>query len=333
MDRLQSMQIFCRVIDLNGFAAAARDLNLSPSVVTRLINELEEHLGSRLINRTTRKLVLTEAGERYLEQVRRILADVAQVEAEVGSDTADPRGVLKVLAPPAFAAHQLAPILPRFRALHPRIAIDLSAPGMVETLDENFDVSIIAAQGKPLDGSFVARQLATSAAVLCATPAYLQRHGRPTHPQDLLRHDMLTPKRPCELTFYPELDDQAQGDRPQALTLAVPSPALSTGHLDTIRHATLGAWASGPFLLTSSRTRWHRAPWSGCCRDGVCSRWASTRPSLPEGICQPRPGRSLIFWSAHLKATRAWTPGCQAPHPRPSRCHRKRPELLKAHLP
>ncbi|MBA4110385.1 MAG: LysR family transcriptional regulator [Leptothrix sp. (in: Bacteria)] len=247
MDRLQSMQIFCRVIDLNGFAAAARALNLSPSVVTRLINELEAHLGSRLINRTTRKLVLTDAGERYLEQVRRILADVAQVEAEVGSDAADPRGVLKVLAPPAFAAHQLAPTLPRFRALYPRIDIDLSAPGLVETLDENFDVSIIAAQGKPLDGSFVARHLATSAVVLCATPAYLQRHGRPTHPQDLLRHDMLTPKRPCELTFYPELDGQAESDRPQPLTLAVPSPALSTGHLDTIRHATLAGMGIGGF--------------------------------------------------------------------------------------
>ncbi|MDO9003154.1 MAG: LysR family transcriptional regulator [Aquabacterium sp.] len=247
MDRLQSMQIFCRVIDLNGFAAAARDLNLSPSVVTRLINELEEHLGSRLINRTTRKLVLTEAGERYLEQVRRILADVAQVEAEVGSDAAEPRGVLKVLAPPAFAAHQLAPILPRFRALYPRIAIDLSAPGMVETLDENFDVSIIAAQGKPLDGSFVARRLASSTVVLCASPGYLNQHGRPTHPQELLRHDMLSPKRPCELTFYPEPDGQADGSRPQPLTLSLPSPTLSTGHLDTTLHATVAGLGIGGF--------------------------------------------------------------------------------------
>ncbi|MGH6646050.1 LysR family transcriptional regulator [Aquabacterium sp.] len=238
MDRLQSMQIFCRVIDLNGFAAAARDLDLSPSVITRLINELEEHLGSRLINRTTRKLVLTEAGERYLEHVRRILADVAQVEAEVGSDTAEPRGMLKVLAPPAFAAHQLARVLPVFRAQFPHIAIDLSAPGMVETLDENFDVSIIGVRGKPLDGNFVARQLARSTVVLCASPAYLSQHGHPTSPQDLLQHDMISPKMPCELTFHP-----APGEPIPQTTVSVPlhltSPILSTGHLETSLAATM----------------------------------------------------------------------------------------------
>ena len=250
MDRLQSMQIFCRVIDLNGFAAAARDLNLSPSVITRLINELEEHLGSRLINRTTRKLVLTEAGERYLQQVRRILADVAQVEAEVGSDTAEPRGRLRVLAPPAFAAHQLAPVLPAFRAQYPHISIDLSAPGMVETLDENHDLSIIGVRSKPLDGNFVARPLAHSTVVLCATPAYLNRRGRPTQPADLLQHDMLSPKMPCELTFHPSPGRHGQspdGLKSVSVPLNLSTPVLSTSHLETSHAAVLAGLGIGGF--------------------------------------------------------------------------------------
>lgn len=243
MDRLQSMHIFSRVIDLNGFAAAARDLDLSPSVITRLINELEEHLGSRLINRTTRKLVLTEAGERYLAQVRRILADVAQVEAEVGSNTAEPRGVLKVLAPPAFTSRQLAPVLPRFRAQYPHISIELSSPGMVETLDEGYDISIIGVWGKLLDGNFVAHQLARSTVVLCASPDYLDKHGRPAQPQDVLQHAMLTPKSPCELSFHPVGADD--GEPP--LCLSVPSPAMTTGHLETCYAAALAGLGIGGY--------------------------------------------------------------------------------------
>lgn len=246
MDRLQSMHVFCRVIDLRGFAAAARDLNMSPSVITRLINELEEHLGSRLINRTTRKLVLTEAGERYLEQVRRILADVAQVEAEVGSNTAEPRGVLKVLAPPAFAARQLAPALPNFRSQYPRISIDLSAPGMVETLDENYDVSIIGVRGRPLDGNFVARPLASSTVVLCASPAYLKRRGMPTQLQDLQQHDMISAKLP-ELTFCPISGQADDGRDTVTIPLNKTSPVLSTGHLETTHAATVAGLGVGGF--------------------------------------------------------------------------------------
>jgi DNA-binding transcriptional LysR family regulator len=240
------MQVFARVIELNGFAAAARALDLSPSVVTRLINELEEHLGARLINRTTRKLVLTEAGERYLAHVRRILSDVAQAEFEVGSDNAEPRGVLKLLAPPAFAAHQLARHLPRFHAQYPHISIDLSAPGMVETLDENFDVSIITERGKPLDGSFVARRLAHSTVILCASPGYLDAHGRPRHPLELAQHTMLSPKGMGELTLRPDPNaDEPVNAAP--VTGALPHAVLRTGHLDTTHAAAIAGLGVGGF--------------------------------------------------------------------------------------
>lgn len=246
MDRLQSMQVFSRVIELNGFAAAARALDMSPSVVTRLINELEQHLDARLINRTTRKLVLTEAGERYLEHVRRILSDLAQVEAEVSSDTAEPRGLLKVIVPPAFAAHQLARHLPRFNVQYPRISIDLAAPGMVETLDENFDVSIVIERGKPLDGNFVARRLAHSKVIMCAAPAYLDAHGRPRHPLDLQQHRMMPPKAQCEITLRPD-PDAVEPLHAAPVTQPVQGAALSTNHLDTTYASALAGLGIGGF--------------------------------------------------------------------------------------
>ncbi|WP_077037812.1 LysR family transcriptional regulator [Pelomonas sp. KK5] len=206
MDRLHSLQVFCRVIDRQGFAAAAREMNLSPSVVTRLINDLEAHVGARLINRTTRRLVLTEAGEEYLEQVRRILSDLEEAEASVRSASRSLSGHLKVLAPPAFATYQLAPLLTGFRRRYPKLTVGLSAPGPVESLDEGFDVSLITARGDSIEsGDFVARRLARAHVVLCASPAYLARHGRPTAPEQLRdEHEMLTAPLAQDLTLHPD---------------------------------------------------------------------------------------------------------------------------------
>ena len=125
MDRLHSMRVFSRVIDEGSFAAAARQMNLSAAVVTRLVADLEEHLGARLINRTTRRLALTNTGEVYLDRVRHILAEIDEAEALAGADAAEPRGHLRVLCPPAFAVHQVAKHLPQFRAAYPRVTIDL----------------------------------------------------------------------------------------------------------------------------------------------------------------------------------------------------------------
>ena len=170
MDRLHSMRVFSRVVDEGSFARAARELNLSPAVVTRLVADLEEHLGSRLINRTTRRLSLTDTGELYLERVRHILPEVEEAEALATASTAEPRGHLRVLCPPAFAVHQIAKHLPKFRALYPRVTLELSVPGPVETVDENFDVSILTEGRRPLDGNYVARRLARSEVILCAAP-------------------------------------------------------------------------------------------------------------------------------------------------------------------
>jgi len=238
MDRLHSMRVFSRVIDAGSFAAAARELNLSPAVVTRLIADLEEHLGARLINRTTRRLSLTDTGELYLERVRHVLTEVEEAEALASAATAEPRGHLRVLAPPAFAVHQIAKHLPRFRELYPRVSIELSAPGPIEAVDENFDVTILVEGRRPLDGSFIARRLARSEVIACASPEYLDKRGRPQHPSELSQHDAMLPSFIREVTWYRGHwgDDEPGGE---SITLTPARPALSTSHTDTMYAAAL----------------------------------------------------------------------------------------------
>jgi len=238
MDRLHSMRVFARVVDVGSFASAARDMNLSPAVVTRLVADLEEHLGARLINRTTRRLSLTDIGEAYLERTRQILTEVEEAEALASSASSEPRGHLRVLSPPHFAVHQIAKRLPKFHAMYPKITIELSAPGPVETVDENFDVSIISVGRRPLDGDFVARRLARSEVIACASPEYLDRMGRPEHPNDLARHEAMLPTFLREITFLRGNwgDDEPAGE---SVTLVPNRPVLGTIHTDTLYAAAL----------------------------------------------------------------------------------------------
>lgn len=224
------MRVFARVVDAGSLAGAARALNLSAAAVTRLVTDLEDHLGARLINRSTRRLALTETGELYLARVQCILGDIDEAEALAGAATSQARGHLRVLAPPAFAVHQLAPQLPRFRDCYPQVTLELAVSGPVETVDENFDISIIVV-ARPLPGAdFVARRLARSEIVACASPQYLDRHGRPQHPRDLLAHEAMVPSFVRELTFHRPGGAGLSGDEVVALT--PPVPVLSTAHID-----------------------------------------------------------------------------------------------------
>jgi len=238
LPHISHLSAFEAVLRNGSFAAAARELNLSPAVVTRLVADLEEHLGARLMNRTTRRLALTDTGEVYLERVRQILTEVDEAEAQASAATSEPRGHLRVLAPPAFAVHQLAKHLPKFRQMYPKVTIELSVPGVVETVDENFDLTILTEGRRPLDGGFVARRLARSEIVLCASPDYLERRGRPQHPNELLGHDAMLPTFLRELTFRsgPWGDDDTEGD---SVTLTLATPSLSTVHTDTMYAAAL----------------------------------------------------------------------------------------------
>ena len=236
MDRLSSMRVFSRVIEEGSFAGAARELNLSPAVVTRLVADLEEHLGVRLLNRTTRRLSLTDTGESYLERVRHVLTEVEEAEALASAANVEPRGQLRVLCPPAFAVHQLAKHLKAFRARYPRVSLELSVPGPVETVDENYDVTILM-ETRPLDGGFVARRLARSEVIACAAPEYLDLHGRPQHPRDLVDHEAMVPSFVRELTF--QTRSTTPGAPAESFSFDRPRAGLRTSHTDTLYAAAL----------------------------------------------------------------------------------------------
>lgn len=231
MDSLRAMRVFTRVIDEGSFAGAARALDMAPAVVTRLVAELEEHLGARLMNRTTRRIALTEVGESYLERVRQILADVDEAEAMASASVTEPRGHVRLLVPPAVAVHQLAKHLPRFHAQYPLVTLEIVANGAVETVDESFDLTI-ALLRKPLDGNFVARRLARTEVITCASPEYLDRRGRPQHPREMQGHDVLIPplsELQRGITFY-----RGDGDEDRETFTTVPHRGtLSTLHVDT----------------------------------------------------------------------------------------------------
>jgi DNA-binding transcriptional LysR family regulator len=231
MDSLRAMRVFARVIDEGSFAGASRALDMAPAVVTRLVAELEEHLGARLMNRTTRRIALTEVGESYLERVRQILADVDEAEAMASASVTEPRGHVRLLVPPAVAVHQLAKHLPRFHTQYPLVTLEIVANGPVETVDESFDLTI-ALLRKPLDGNFVARRLARTEVITCASPEYLDRRGRPQHPREMQDHDVLIPpisELQRGITFY-----RGEADNGRETFTAVPRRGvLSTTNVDT----------------------------------------------------------------------------------------------------
>jgi DNA-binding transcriptional LysR family regulator len=237
MDQLRAMRVFARVIDEGGFAKAARALDMAPPVVTRMVAELENHLGARLVNRTTRSLALTEVGEQYLDKVRAILIDVEESEALASEATKVPRGHLRVLCPPAVAVHQLAKHLPRFQAEYPQVTVEIDSPGPVDTVDDGCDLTIFSRRDAP-DGDFIARRLARAEVVVCAAPEYLDMRGRPQHPSELTQHEAIVPPLSATqggLVFY-----RGQGAAAEAYTLPRKHhPALSTTHIDTMYAAAL----------------------------------------------------------------------------------------------
>lgn len=233
MDQLRAMRVFARVVDEGGFAKAARALDMAPPVVTRMVAELEQHLGARLLNRTTRSIALTEVGEQYLDKVRSILAGVEESEALAAENTKEPRGHLRVLCPPAIAVHQLAKHLPRFQAAYPQVTVELTSPGPVDTVSEQHDLTIFSSREAP-DGDFIARRLARTEVVVCASPEYLDRRGRPAHPRDLADHEAIIPplaQLDRGLNFY------SGGEH--YLLMGRRHPSLSTTHIDTMYAAAL----------------------------------------------------------------------------------------------
>lgn len=190
MDRLDAMRAFVTVAELRGFAPAARKLGISPSGVTRLVAGLEDHLGIRLLQRTTRAVALSDAGGRYLDRARRILADVTEADEAARAERRDPAGRLVVTAPLVFGRMHVAPVLGAFLARHRAVVGELVlADRMVQLVDEGVDVAVRI--GHLADAGLVARKVGETRRVWVASPDYLGRRGRPTSERTLAAHDVV----------------------------------------------------------------------------------------------------------------------------------------------
>ncbi|WP_310565237.1 LysR family transcriptional regulator [Hydrogenophaga sp.] len=235
MDRLHSMRVFLKVVDEGGFAAAARALDMSPAVVTRLVADLEDHLGTRLLHRTTRRQSLTDAGEAYLDRVRPLLQDLEEADALVSSRTRELAGVLRVLASPVLATHVLAPLVAGFHERFPSVQLDIEVENHRVPQIEQFDITLLGTSSG-FDANVIARKINETEGILVASPRYLARRGAPQTPSDLLQHDCLRTKpeslRQRHWTLF-----RADNDRDR-VELDV-QPVVWSNHNDTLIRAAL----------------------------------------------------------------------------------------------
>ncbi|UWE18690.1 LysR family transcriptional regulator [Herbaspirillum huttiense] len=191
MDRLQSMRVFAKVVEQGSFVRAAELLEISNAVATRFIADLEAHLGTRLLNRSTRRLSLTEAGQAYLERVHMILAEVDDAEALVSMETKRPAGKLAIYSNAGFGQSQLGEMLAAYAGTYPDVGLDVYlSDRSIDLVEEGIDIGFFSSMQK-FDASMIVRQLGVAKVILCASPAYLERAGAPAQPEDLSRHSCL----------------------------------------------------------------------------------------------------------------------------------------------
>lgn len=233
MDRLRAFEIFATVVAKGSFVRAAEALDTSPANVTRYIVELETHLGTRLLNRSSRKLSLTESGEALYERSRQILEEVAEAEAVASATTLRPRGRLRLNVPVSFGILHLAPLWPRFMEQYPEVELDVVlADRVVDLVEEGFDLGIRISRGG--SGTYAARKLATSRNIVCASPGYLLRHPPPKVPADLREHACLG------YTYAQTADEWRFTDKAGAEHMVKVRYAMHTNNGDTARAAAIG---------------------------------------------------------------------------------------------
>lgn len=202
MAQIEDMSAFVRVVDRGSFSAAAGDLGLTPSALSKLISRLEQRLKARLLIRTTRKIALTPEGEIYLGHCRDIVAAIEAADSEVSSAGGRPEGVVRVNVGTAFAKHQLARFVPAFCDRYPDVHLEVSVlDRQVDVLTENVDVAIRT--GALGDSRLVARKIAEGRRYICASPDYIARMGAPEKPADLVRHNCLVLSNFSQLARWP----------------------------------------------------------------------------------------------------------------------------------
>jgi DNA-binding transcriptional LysR family regulator len=211
MDTLQNMRVFSRVVEAGSFTGAAQHLNTTTAYASRAVSDLEAHLRTRLLNRTTRRIALTEAGERYLQRCEQILAYVDQAEAEASDAHARPAGKLKVHAMAGIGQHYVVPLISRYKQRHPTVQIELTlAQRVPDLLDEGFDVSVVLGTELP-DSGLISQRLGGVFSIACASPAYIEQHGVPHTLSDLSNHtclQLVTPAFPPDRWLFDGPDGQ-----------------------------------------------------------------------------------------------------------------------------
>ena len=288
MDRLQSLRVFQAVADAGGFAAAARALDLSAASVTRMVADLEAQLGVRLLQRTTRRVALTDEGAAYLERVRRILADLDEADALVSQRSQTVAGVLRVLATPVLASVLVAPVVPRLTARHAALRVEVDVENYAVPSVEEHDVALFAVEGT-VDTGLIARRIASGVSALVAAPAYLQRVGRPTRPEDLMHHHCLRYRPPGQHAHAWTL---WRADQPDAVSRVAVEPVACSNHVEALLRMAL---EGGGILAVSLDLVAHRLASGELVR--VLDGWVTDHWSLYAALPSRRhlPARTRAF--------------------------------------
>lgn len=202
MNRYGEMEAFVQVVESGGFTEAAKKLRLTPSGVSKLISRLEDRLGARLLQRTTRRVSLTAEGRAYFDELRGILAEIDAVEASIGGAEAEPRGLLRVNVAHGFGMSQIVPLIPDFAARYPKIDVRLTfTDHIVDLVAEGDDIGIRLNEVR--DENLIARRLASYTRMICGAPSYFERHGIPQRPEDLAQHTAIHSNNVEALNHWP----------------------------------------------------------------------------------------------------------------------------------
>ncbi len=207
VENITDLLIFAHVVKQGSLSAAGRELGFSTAVVSKRLQRLEEQLGIRLVNRSTRRLGVTEEGARYHEYCVRVLAELEEAEALITKGSRQPKGTLRVTVPAAFGRLHIAPLVPRFLRRYPELRLSLHlSDGIVDIIDDGYDVAVRIGEMK--DSNLVARRLGVDHRFVVATPSYLAQHGAPCCPEDLLQHNALLFANPSPLDQWQFVDGE-----------------------------------------------------------------------------------------------------------------------------
>jgi len=231
MDKFLEMQTFAAVADAGSFVRAAESLDMSKAAVSRYVADLEERLGVRLLHRTTRKLSLTEEGRAFHGRCKVLLGELEEAESEITASSAQASGLVRINVPVSFGIMHLAPLWSDFMAANPRVTLDVTlSDRVVDLVDDGYDLAVRI--GSLPNSSLVSRKLASTRMVLCASPAYLKKHGRPKHPADIAEHTVLA-------YSLLAMGDHWELEGPEGKVKVLVHPVMRTNSGDTCRAAAL----------------------------------------------------------------------------------------------